>query len=134
MRLHPSSRLKSQAAETSAAAATPFLQNRRTSPGFTFIEVISAAVIVAVLAAVAIPIYTGYIKTQRQSMVNNLAQTAAVSANLYFRRNNDQPDSADLKLFLPNPAMFTLEVTATDVIITEGTGSDKVTGTAAYRP
>jgi prepilin-type N-terminal cleavage/methylation domain-containing protein len=54
--------------------------------GFTFVEMIVAAVIVAVLAAVAIPMYRGYVLGQRQATVDNLAQTAGAAANAYWRR------------------------------------------------
>lgn len=45
--------------------------------GFTLVEVIVVAVIVAVLAAVAIPLYNGYIKDSRQNVCNNTAGTVA---------------------------------------------------------
>jgi prepilin-type N-terminal cleavage/methylation domain-containing protein len=66
--------------------------------GFTIIEVIIVAVIVAVLASVGIPMYRGYIMGQRQTTVNNLAQTAGAAANSYWRRTNVVPAYND---FLP---------------------------------
>ena len=55
----------------------------KTNAGFTLIEVIVVAVIIAVLAAIAIPVYNGFVRDARQDAVNNLAQTAAAAANAY---------------------------------------------------
>jgi len=45
--------------------------------GFTLVEVIVVAVIVAVLALVAIQLYQGYVKDSRQNTAENLAASAA---------------------------------------------------------
>ena len=46
--------------------------------GFTLVEVIVVSVIVAVLAAVAIPLYSAYITKTRQNAVDNTAASLAV--------------------------------------------------------
>jgi prepilin-type N-terminal cleavage/methylation domain-containing protein len=65
---------------------------------FTLVEVIVVAVIVAILAAVAIPNYMQYLEDTRQAAVEQLAETAAASANSWLRRKGEIPDSADLQL------------------------------------
>ena len=45
--------------------------------GFTLVEVIVVAVIVAVLALVGIQLYTGYVADARQNTAENLAASAA---------------------------------------------------------
>lgn len=45
--------------------------------GFTLVEVIVVAVIVAVLAAVAIPLYNGYIRDSRYNVACNVAGSVA---------------------------------------------------------
>jgi prepilin-type N-terminal cleavage/methylation domain-containing protein len=63
------------------------LMKRKNEQGFTLVEVIVVAVIVAVLAAVAIPLYNGYIKDSRANVCQNnaasiaSAYTAAYAAN-----------------------------------------------------
>lgn len=50
---------------------------RKNEQGFTLVEVIVVAVIVAVLAAVAIPLYNGYIADSRTNVCQNTAGTVA---------------------------------------------------------
>ena len=47
--------------------------------GFTLVEVIVVAVIVLILAAVAIPLYNGYIRDARQASVENAAGALATA-------------------------------------------------------
>ncbi len=88
------------------------------------------AVIVAILAAVAIPVYTSYVSGQRQEVVNNLAQTASVSANIFWRRFGIPPRSdnqantiEDLKIFLPDPDRFQIVLDGSMVIVKYSTDS-----------
>jgi prepilin-type N-terminal cleavage/methylation domain-containing protein len=72
--------------------------------GFTLVEIIVVSAIVLVLAAAAIPIYTGYVDSVRRDAVSNLAQTAAAAASSYYKRTNTSvtvftPNSDPLKLF-----------------------------------
>jgi prepilin-type N-terminal cleavage/methylation domain-containing protein len=57
--------------------------------GITLVEIIVVAVIVGILSSVGIPIYAGYIRDQRQSTVDNFAETAGAAANAYVRRTGD---------------------------------------------
>ncbi len=53
------------------------LKTLKNQKGFTLVEVIVVAVIVLILAAVAIPLYNGYIKDSRQNVANNTAGSVA---------------------------------------------------------
>lgn len=65
--------------------------------GFTLVEVVVVAVIVAILATVGATLYSAYVRETRQNTVNNLAETAAASANAYFRKTGTKPSQdADL--------------------------------------
>ncbi len=55
--------------------------------GFTLVEVIVVAVIVAVLAAVAIPLYNGYIRDSRFNVAQNTAGTVASACAATFQQN-----------------------------------------------
>jgi prepilin-type N-terminal cleavage/methylation domain-containing protein len=71
--------------------------------GFTLVEAVVVAAIVAILAAVAIPMYAGMIHDQKQTTVNNLAETAAASANAFLRRTGTHPINIDvLQLYYDN--------------------------------
>jgi prepilin-type N-terminal cleavage/methylation domain-containing protein len=52
--------------------------------GFTLIEVLVVAVIVAILAAVAIPAYNGYIQTSKARVATNTAGTIAAALGAYY--------------------------------------------------
>lgn len=80
------------------------------SHGFTLMETLSVAVIVAVLAALSVPVYTGYIREQRRATCKNLAEAGAASANVFLRRNGRWPTPDELNLFLPDPDRFQVEV------------------------
>jgi prepilin-type N-terminal cleavage/methylation domain-containing protein len=60
---------------------------RRKEKGFTLVEVIVVAVIVAVLAAVAIPLYMGYIKDSKINVANNVAGTIASAAGATIQQD-----------------------------------------------
>ena len=60
---------------------------RKNEQGFTLVEVIVVAVIVAVLAAVAIPLYNGYIRDSRTNVCQNNAATIASSFTAKLAQN-----------------------------------------------
>jgi len=53
------------------------MKKHQKNKGFTLVEVIVVAVIVAILAAVAIPLYTGYVNDSRVSLANSTAGSVA---------------------------------------------------------
>jgi prepilin-type N-terminal cleavage/methylation domain-containing protein len=84
---------------------------RQKNLGFTLVEALVVAVLMAILAAVTIPIYNGFIKSGKQDVVKNLSQTAATAANSYLRRNGVSPPAVtDLNLFLPDPTLYTIVI------------------------
>ena len=101
--------------------------------GFTLVEAVVVAAIVAILALVAITLYTGYIQDSRQQTIDNLAQTAAASANAYFRKTGQHPDSAKLNLFLPERNRFTVTIHSTSVPPYVSITDIKCTGCSAGR-
>ncbi len=53
------------------------VNSKKNQRGFTLVEVIVVAIIVAALAAVAIPMYTSYVSTSRQNAAANAAGSVA---------------------------------------------------------
>jgi len=107
--------------------------------GFTIVEVIVVAAIVAILAAVAIPIYTGFIRDSRQEAVSNLAQTAAAAANTYSRKIGaalpddveHSPNTPPLNLFF-DATKFRVVVDGNNIVVTY-IPDVSITATVAYR-
>ncbi len=63
--------------------------------GFTLIELMITIAIIAVIAGIAMPMYTGYIETARMTEAdNNLAAIRLAEAE-YFLENNKYFDGAD---------------------------------------
>ena len=63
--------------------------------GFSLIELLITLVILAVLGAVAIPIYTGYITGSARSEAKSNLQTLSLLLETYFADNNRYNPSAD---------------------------------------
>jgi prepilin-type N-terminal cleavage/methylation domain-containing protein len=53
------------------------IRNLKSQRGFTLVEVIVVAVIVAILAGVSVPLYLGYINNSRENSAANAAGSAA---------------------------------------------------------
>jgi prepilin-type N-terminal cleavage/methylation domain-containing protein len=107
--------------------------------GFSLVEAIVTAVIMAILAAVAIPMYAGFIRDQQQTTVDNLAETAAAAANAYLRRTgadptegNVTPNTPPLNLYF-NATNYSINVTgATNTITVTDLKHTVVTATRTY--
>lgn len=78
--------------------------------GFTFIEAIVVGVVVAVLAAIALPLYNGYLRRTKQDRVQSLAATASAAANAHYRRTGKHPSTEDLNLFFSGPPRFDINI------------------------
>lgn len=61
----------------------------KNNKGFTLVEVIVVAVIVAVLALVAIQLYQGYVKESRKNTADNLAASAAAFMQSVYNQTSD---------------------------------------------
>jgi prepilin-type N-terminal cleavage/methylation domain-containing protein len=70
--------------------------------GFTLIEVLVVAVIVAILAAVAIPAYNAYIKNSKEKVALNFAATVAQSAGTYYSQSQTTPSVSALNVKAPS--------------------------------
>lgn len=112
---------------------------KSSAAGFTFIEAIVTAVIMGILAAVAIPVYTSYVDSQRKDTLKNIAQMTAASANIYARRTNSAADcgttaacTALLGIFLSNPAQFDIKIVGNTVTVKDALHSSVPAQTATF--
>lgn len=102
----------------------------RNKKGFTLVEAIVTAVIIAILAGTAITLYNAYVTQARQEAVTNMAQTAAAAANAYWRKTNqDPPNIASLNLFVLD-SNFNITISGKTITVTKGSCS----ATADFRP
>lgn len=105
---------------------------QRTDTGFTLVEAMIVMVVVALLAVIGVPVYFNYVGNARQAVVDDLAGTAAASANAHFRKTGAHPDSADLGLFLSDPDRFNVSVDAGERTVTVTDNQHDKTGSAGY--
>ncbi|MBN1128211.1 MAG: prepilin-type N-terminal cleavage/methylation domain-containing protein [Chitinispirillaceae bacterium] len=96
----------------------------RKEKGFTLVEVIVVAVIVAVLAAVAIPLYMGYIKDSRINVGNNVAGSISGAAGASTQQkvvftvvNAESPDDPAAPLVVTFPSVNDPGVTDNTIIV-----------------
>lgn len=67
---------------------------RKDRGGFTMIELMVVVIIVAVLAAVAVPLYTNYIKNSRKSEATARLGAVLTAAKSYYQENNGWPTTS----------------------------------------
>ncbi len=97
---------------------------RNSQHGFTLIEAVVVSVLMAILATVAIPLYSSYVSSQRDQNVKNLVQSASVSANVLSRKGIT-PTPALVKA-----AMYLPDTTAYSITINDGARTITVTDVA----
>jgi prepilin-type N-terminal cleavage/methylation domain-containing protein len=111
------------------------------SQGFSLIEVLAVSVIVAILAAVAVPMYSGYIRTQRENAALGIAQSTAAAANIYTRRFGSAPACTHsstptcvtlFNLFLSNPSQYQVDISGRTVTVTDLQHSDVTAQQATF--
>jgi type IV pilus assembly protein PilA len=90
--------------------------------GFTLIEVLVVAVIVAILAAVAIPAYNAYIKGSKEKVALNFAATVAQSAATYYAQSQKAPADIETDLNVTAPSGYSAAI-GTASITVEGDGT-----------
>jgi prepilin-type N-terminal cleavage/methylation domain-containing protein len=97
--------------------------------GFTLTEAVVAAVIIAFLSAIGIPLYRGYVDSARQDTVDTMAQTAAAAAHAYYRKtgaslsseleSNQIIDMLDLFVTDPSRFQFAVEESEDSIVVTD---------------
>lgn len=79
---------------------------RRNQRGFTLLELMVVIVIVAILAAVAVPLYTNYVHDAQRAEAKGIASAIITAEQAFFQRNGgtqygslqDIKDSKDLDI------------------------------------
>ena len=84
--------------------------------GFTLIEVLVVAVIVAILAAVAIPAYNAYIRGSKEKVALNFAATVAQSAATFYAQSQVAPTSL-AAVNVDAPSGYTATISASAVVV-----------------
>lgn len=100
--------------------------------GFTLIEVIVVSVIVAILAAIAIPNYQSYLIQTRQDSVNDIADASAALASNYYKKFNTEPTVAALKLNI-DASKYSVTISPPNLIVSEVGKSPNLTASRLYK-
>lgn len=90
---------------------------RRTNKGFSLVEAVIAAVIMAVLSIAAVKLYNGYVKDARQQTVDNLAEAAAAAANAYWRKTGGSTPTAAQLNFQYDQTKFQMTIYSCHITI-----------------
>lgn len=110
-----------------------FYLTRSLKQAFTLVEAIVVALLVAILAAVAIPQYQSYVEEGRQEAVDNLAESGAAIANSLIRRKgNITLVPADLGLSY-DATKYTVSIDGDSVRVTENNQGSPKSGAKAFR-
>jgi len=72
---------------------------RRTEGGFTLMELTVVIVIIAILAAVAVPLYINYVKDAQRTEAKGAIGAVVTAEQTYYQINNTYA----LDTFIPNP-------------------------------
>jgi len=104
-------------------------ERRARAAGFTLVELMIVVAIVAILAAIAVPIYSTYITRSKLTEAQNNLSALRVSMEQYFQ-DNRQYTSTACRALMPTPALanggnsiakyftYSCEATATSYMIT----------------
>lgn len=71
------------------------LHQRKNEKGFTLIEMLIVVVIVAILAAISVPIYVEYVKTARASDAKTTINAIWQAAQVYYQDKGEWPGTIE---------------------------------------
>lgn len=99
------------------------MEKMNNNKGFTLIEAIVTVVLIAIIAAVATPVYNGYINDSKQDAVTNLAETTALAANSWVRKRDEDSLTLNALNLRYNQCVYTITIDKNnDEITVQGHG------------